>query len=259
MPDRPVVEVAEYGIAKLARSDLTDHDLVVLSGISDGLVRCTATVGGWELRAGAVCGVIELDRCRVAVRPKLMPDGATVVSWIGYAMAAPVTVDNFRGWTVRQGGLRDVIAAALVDECTALMRGGLHRDYRRRAAVDTVLRGRLDLSRQVSRRFGQVDRLFLHRFDRETNVWENVVCRVALEAASRVADSPELRRSARDLAARFPAGDADPAVARRWLATGRYHRMNARYRPSHLWAGLLLGAGGVSDMLAAGPGTQAAC
>lgn len=236
MPDRPVVELSEYGSAKLARSDLTENDLSLLYGISDGLVRCTATAGGWELRAGPVCGALELDRCRVVIYPKLMPDGARVVSWVGYAMAVPVVVDSTRRWTVGQGGLRDVIVAALVDECAALLRGGLRRDYRRRAAVDTVLRGRLDVNRQLSRRFGQVDLLFLHRFDRETDVWENVVCGVALRTASRVADAPELRRAAHELATRFPAGTADVAVARRWLAMGRYHRMNARYRAAHLWA-----------------------
>src|SRR4051812_637429 len=105
MSDRPCVELTEYGSARLPGSQLTENDLVVLSGISDGLVSCSATIGGWELRARAVCGVLELDRCRVVVRPRLMPDGTTVVSWIGYAMTAPVALDGVRGWTVQREGL----------------------------------------------------------------------------------------------------------------------------------------------------------
>ncbi|MGH3990009.1 MAG: 5-methylcytosine restriction system specificity protein McrC, partial [Pseudonocardiaceae bacterium] len=71
-------------------------------------------------------------------------------------------------------GRTDVIAA-LLGECKQLLRDGLRRDYLRREAVDTVLRGRLDISRQISRRYGQVDRLHLHRFDRDTAVWPNLV------------------------------------------------------------------------------------
>ncbi|MGH3921033.1 MAG: 5-methylcytosine restriction system specificity protein McrC [Pseudonocardiaceae bacterium] len=145
-------------------------------------------------------------------------------------------------------GRTDVIAA-LLGECKQLLRDGLRRDYLRREAVDTVLRGRLDISRQISRRYGQVDRLHLHRFDRDTAVWPNLVCHAALSAAAPLAGSADLRRAAAGLAAAFPACVELRPTVLRWLATARYHRMNARYRAAHAWAGLVLGGGGVTDFL----------
>jgi 5-methylcytosine-specific restriction enzyme subunit McrC len=247
------VATREYNSVRLARSQLSDRDITVLAAIPDNLVQCTPVAMGWELRLGPVCGVLHLDHARIAVQPKLMPDGATVASWIGYASTVPLEVDTTRRWTVDTAGLPDVVISTLIRHCTTLLRDGLHRDYRRNEAADSVLRGRLDIGRQLSRRYGQVDILHMHRFDRDVAVWENLVCRAALDVASRLAGSGELRRKARATAAAFPACGAPPSTVRRWLATSRYHRMNDRYRGAHMWAGLLLNGGGVNDMLVDGP------
>lgn len=252
MAEPETIPAREYGRVRLERAHLTDHDLAVLSAINNDLIACAPAGGGWELTIGPICGVLELEGCRVVIGPKLMPDGSTVVSWIGYAAAAPTNLEAARGWSVGQDGLREVIIAALVTECGAILRDGLHRDYRRRAAVDTVLRGRLDLARQISRRYGQVDQLYLNRFDRESDIWENLACRAALDHAARSSSSVAQRRAAASLASGFPPCAAENATVRRWLASGSYHRLNARYRAAHLWAGLLLGGGGVQDMLVIG-------
>jgi 5-methylcytosine-specific restriction enzyme subunit McrC len=67
-----------------------------------------------------------------------------------------------------------------------------------------------------------------------------------------LARSAELARAARDVAAGFPPCREHPRTVLRWLATARYHRMNRRYQAAHTWASLLLGGGGVSDLLAEG-------
>ena len=147
--ERLTVTTSEYRSTVLQRSALSDRDLGALAAISDNLISCSPTSGGWALRTGPVCGVIELDGCVVTVRPRLMPDGATVVSWISYALAAPVELPTIRRWVVGDEGLREVIVAAVVRECRKLLRDGLRRDYRREVTVDTVLRGRLeDLDRR---------------------------------------------------------------------------------------------------------------
>ncbi|MFC4950725.1 5-methylcytosine restriction system specificity protein McrC [Pseudonocardia sp. GCM10023141] len=246
------VKTHEYGSLSLARSQLTEHDLELLSSVPDNLVQCAPSARGWELRTGPVCGVLHLDGVRVVVHPKLMPDGTTVASWIGYAGAAPTDVASTRRWSVDATGLPDIVVSALVKECATIARDGLHRDYRRNEAVDTVLRGRLDIRRQMSRRYGQVDVLHMHRFDREVEVWENLVCRAALDAAARIAGTRELRQQARVVAAHFPPCASAVPTIRRWLVTARDHRMNVRYQSAHLWAGLLLNGGGVNDMLVDG-------
>lgn len=247
--DRQRLQVSEYGSTTVPESVLTFRDIAALEGISNELVTCSRVLDGWELRAGPTCGVIQLDRCEIEIQPKLMPDGHTVMSWISYALKIPTSIEATRRWSVGRDGIRDVVIAALLSECERLLRDGLRRDYLRREAVDTVLRGRLDIPRQISRRYGQVDRLHLHRFDRDTAIWPNLVCHAALSVAARLAGSADLRRAAAELAAAFPACVELRPTVLRWLATARYHRMNARYRPAHAWAGLVLGGGGVTDFL----------
>ncbi|MGH3812233.1 MAG: McrC family protein [Pseudonocardiaceae bacterium] len=247
--DRQRRQLSEYGSVTVPESMLTLRDIATLHGISNELLVCGRVLDGWELRAGPTCGVVQLDRCEIEIRPKLMSDGHTVVSWISYALGIPVSIEATRRWSVGSDGIRDVVVAALLGECGRLLRDGLRRDYLRREVVDTVLRGRLDIPRQISRRYGQVDRLHLNRFDRDTAVWPNLICHAALSAAAALAGSADLRRAAAELAAAFPACVEPRPTVLRWLATARYHRMNARYRAAHAWAGLVLGGSGVTDFL----------
>src|SRR4051794_5834176 len=209
--DRLLVETSEFTAVVVPPSAFTDSDLATLNQIGQGAFSCVRETRGWVLRTGAVCGVVELDGCVVTVRPRLMPDSSTVASWIAYALDLPIEAAPTRGWSVGPAGLREVIAAALVRECRTLLRDGLGRDYRRAATVDTVLRGRLDVGRQVARRYGQVDRLHLDRFDRTVEVWENLVLRAALDEVVRTVTDAELRRRAAAAAAAFPSCTWDKA------------------------------------------------
>lgn len=253
LPDRLLLETSEFTEVVVPPTALTDGDLVALGQMGHGAFSCVRQTGGWALRTGPVCGVVELDGCVVTIRPRLMPDSATVASWIAYALALPVEATLTRGWSVAPDGLREVVAAALVHECRTLLRDGLRRDYQRIAAVDTVLRGRLDISRQLSRRYGQVDRLHLDRFDRVVEVWENLVLRAALDEVVRSAADAGLRRRAAAAAGAFPSCTWNRAQVLRQLKWARHHRMNQRYRAAHVWADLLLSGGGVDDLLYPGP------
>ncbi|MPZ65693.1 MAG: PE-PGRS family protein [Pseudonocardiaceae bacterium] len=252
-PPRRRTSIQEYESAELADEELTARDLDVLQtlGQSD-LLSLRRLRGSWEIHAKAVVGLLTLDHTVLEIRPKTMVSGEQVMAWIRYALALPTHVELPRGWSTAPSGLRDLVIAALVAECRVLLRDQLRRDYRRHDSVEPVLRGRLDIAAQISRRFGQVDRLHVRTFDRDVAIWENLACHAALTRAARVAESVELARAAHDVAAGFPPCRADRRTVLRWLATARYHRMNQRYRAAHTWAALLLGGGGVSDLLAEG-------
>lgn len=252
-PPRRRTSIREYESAELADEELTARDLDVLQTLGQSeLLSLRRLRGSWEIHVKAVVGLLTLDRTVLEFRPKTMVSGEQVVAWIRYALALPTHVELPRGWSTAPSGLRDLVIAALVAECRVLLRDQLRRDYRRHDSVEPVLRGRLDIAAQVSRRFGQVDRLHVRTFDRDVAIWENLACHAALARATRVTESPELARAARDVAAGFPPCQADRRTVLRWLATARYHRMNQRYRAAHTWASLLLGGGGVSDLLAEG-------
>lgn len=141
------------------------------------------------------------------------------------------------------------MAAALLEQCGRLLREGLSRDYVRHRSVEPVLSGRLDFAAQVSRRFGQLDRLHVHTFCRETDIWENRVLGTALRAALPLVSDPHIARELRSTADSFPQA-VTPGAALRALDHARYTRLNARYRAAHSWTRLLLRGGGVTDLLA---------
>jgi 5-methylcytosine-specific restriction enzyme subunit McrC len=173
-----------------------------------------------------------------------------LLAWLSYAAAHSRTVKGRRTWAKGAVNLVDLIIAAYLEECRALVRGQLRKDYVRQDDVDVVLRGRLDFARQATQRFGMLDKLHVRTFDRRVDVWENEVCGAALVHAARITGNGGLRRDAGELAALFPS--CSPMSARATLARARHHRMNLRYLPAHSWAGLLLNSGGVADLLSPG-------
>ncbi|AQS66288.1 McrC family protein [Streptomyces pactum] len=248
MPDRTPVQLGEYESAPLEPGQLTSRDVDRLQALqARGCLRLTRERTGWRLKADATVGVLVLDRVRVVISPKFAIPGEQLMSWLAYALGTPVPA-TARRWATGPEGYADLVAAALLEECERLLREGLRRDYVRRRSVEPVLRGRLDVAAQATHRFGQLDQLHVRTFDREADIWENRVLGSALRAALGLTASPVLARALHGAAGTFPQAPT-PAAALRALDRTRYTRLNARYRPAHTWARLLLRGGGVTDLL----------
>ncbi|MFJ9833668.1 hypothetical protein ACIRU2_20135 [Streptomyces sp. NPDC101169] len=99
-----------------------------------------------------------MDRLRLVVEPKFAIPGEQLMTWLAYALHTPVPTAA-RRWSTAPDGYADLVAAALLEECEKLLREGLRRDYVRRQRLEPVLRGRLDVAAQATRRFGQLDQL----------------------------------------------------------------------------------------------------
>ncbi|MCI4042328.1 McrC family protein [Streptomyces sp. TRM75563] len=248
MPDRTPVRLGEYESAPLEPDQLTPRDVNRLHALqARGSLTLTRERTGWRLKADATVGVLVLDRVRVVVAPKFAIPGEQLMSWLAYALGTPVPA-TARRWATGLDGYADLVAAALLEECERLLREGLRRDYVRRRSVEPVLRGRLDVAAQATRRYGQLDQLHVRTFDREADVWENRVLGCALKAALGMTASPDLARALHGAAGSFPQVPTRSA-ALRTLDRTHYTRLNAHYRPAHTWARLLLRGGGVTDLL----------
>jgi 5-methylcytosine-specific restriction enzyme subunit McrC len=241
MPDRTPVRLGEYESAALEPGQLTPRDVDRLHALqARGCLTLVPDRIGWRLKADATVGVLVLDRIRLVITPKFAIPGEQLMSWLAYALGTPVPA------TARR--YADLVAAALLDECERLLREGLRRDYVRRRSIEPVLRGRLDVVAQATQRYGQLDQLHVRTFDREADIWDNRVLGSALKAALGLTSSPDLARALHSVADAFPQAPT-PAAALRALDRTRYTRLNARYRPAHTWARLLLRGGGVTDLL----------
>ncbi|MBC3982715.1 PE-PGRS family protein [Streptomyces sp. AC536] len=244
--DRSEVKLREHSAVTVPHARLSQRDLSVLEKTK--AVRVTDTRDGYVLRTNSTTGVLQLDRIRLVLRPKFTIDGKRLIDWLCYAHGQREPVDSLRNWPLGKDGYAGLVPAALLHECRLLLRRGLRRDYVRRSRVDTTLRGRLDVMAQATRRFGAIDRLHTRTFEYEDGGWENLVCGAALARAAQNSTDPRTTQALLDAAGQFPAlprtRDALPLLAR-----GQYTRLNDHYRPAHAWARMVLGDGGVRDLL----------
>lgn len=244
-----LAEVSEYGSVRVP-FELTEADRRTLLApeLSKHLKLLPAPDGGWMIRASDVIGVLQLDNGVLEISPKIVIGGEALLHWLHYAMDQPRTTrtSKRRPWDVGGAYFTDMVVEAFLDECTNLLRGQLRQDYQRNESVDRVLRGKLDVAAQATRRYGLVDRLHVRTFDRTADIWENQVCGAALRHAAQTASSAALRTETLRLLARFP--ECTFAAALATLARARHNRLNHRYRTAHTWAGVILRSEGVRDL-----------
>ncbi|MGP4114425.1 5-methylcytosine restriction system specificity protein McrC [Streptomyces sp. 4N509B] len=262
------LRVDEHRSLTLPHATLNDADVRVLQHLREQkVIGLDRTPSGWRVRAKAAVGVVVLSRTRLVLHPKLEIDGEQLVTWLCYAegVSAPRHQDLPRRWRLGDAGHAEVALAGLLATCRALLRQGLRRDYAPARREEQVLRGRLDVRAQATRRFGAVDRLHVTTFERDERTWENLLCGAALAKAAdhaetllRVATQPadrkrvaELARELGATAKRFPrpAGAAALAALLAQDHRRRYNRLTHRYRAAHTWARLVLRGGGVTDLL----------
>ncbi|WP_155058473.1 McrC family protein [Streptomyces blattellae] len=250
MPDPTEVRLAEYGAVLLGADQLTPRDVERLRALqARGCLSLDQAPAGWRLKADATVGILVLDRIRLVIEPKFAIPGEQLMSWLAYALGTPTPLPaTARRWATGPEGYADLVAAALLEQCEQLVREGLRRDYVRRQSLEPVLRGRLDIAAQVSRRYGQLDQLRVRTFDRETDIEDNRVLGTALRVARTLATHPDLVRDLHAIADAFPQAPT-PDAALRALDRTRYTRLNNRYRTAHTWARLLLRGGGVTGLL----------
>ncbi|MEU7481289.1 hypothetical protein AB0A63_35305 [Lentzea sp. NPDC042327] len=205
------------------------------------------TAKGTTLTVRKVVGLLKLDNADLVIEPKVPVSGEMLLHWLHYAANRDHPVlSQRRGWDADGDYFPDMAVEALLDECRTLLRDQLRKDYQPRQTVEAAVRGRLDLTRQATHRFGMLDRLHVRTFDRTVQIWENEVCGAALRHAAKTATTAKLRQQARQLSTEFPLCTAE--VARSTLARSRHNRLNLRYRAAHAWAEVVLRAGGVSEL-----------
>ncbi|MFF4092462.1 PE-PGRS family protein [Streptomyces sp. NPDC001834] len=240
------VVLKEYEPVTVPHARLYGDDLDKLRATK--AVTVTESRNGYVLKANTTTGVLQLDRIRLVLRPKFPIHGKRLIDWLCYANHRQDPDETLRNWPIGSDGYAGLVPAALLHECRLLLRRGLRREYVRRNRVDTALQGRLDVEAQATRCYGTVDRLHLQSFEYEDGGWENLVCGAALTVAAR--RSTDLRQTMwlLDASARFPCPQR-PLDALSLLARGRYTRLNSHYRAAHAWARMVLGGGGVSDLL----------
>lgn len=201
--------------------------------------------GHVAVKASSWVGTIDLTPdLSVRVIPKLAGNNLGVLTML--AVAEGLTPDHLPRY------LRDLsadpdedalqILCRLVVQCTeVLFTRGLIRDYRGHADDLPYLRGRLDVYRQATKHFAQLDRLActFDEFD-HSNI-ENHLLLAGVNAARRAATEMGVRRRAAALAERLSAlAPTLPDTARLLSHRIVYGRRTEQYRSAHTWCRALL-------------------
>jgi 5-methylcytosine-specific restriction enzyme subunit McrC len=254
------IPLREHDHATVAEAEVDDADLGRLRKLEKcGAIKLSEARKGWRIETRAVVGVVPLNQVRLIIEPKIAITGRTLMTWLSYAHNVnPVKHEpGVKRWEhdSTEGYFGDLVIHALVSECRTLLRGGLLRDYRRVAGVESAVRGRLDLTAQATREYGQWSRIRVNDHRREPDTWENLACSAALQAAASRTHDAKLAHDLAEIAALFPRlSPAEGGRARGTVAISleraTYTRVNRHYEPAHAWARLVLSAaGGVTDLL----------
>jgi 5-methylcytosine-specific restriction enzyme subunit McrC len=210
---------------------------------------------GLRLRFRSWAGLIRFSRFDLRIVPKLADGYARLIQMLaltgGLAPAWPIrALLTHRPDSAPD--LLDLLSTLLARECERILAGGLLHDYLEQEDALPAVRGRFLAARQWTRRSGQFHLLECRFDDPSCDLDENRLLAFALKACRPLVRAPELRRRIAALHDQFAAlspGPVCPAGLRGRLV---YHRLNAHYAVAHELCWLILGAMGVSDLLAPG-------
>lgn len=208
--------------------------------------------GRMEVTTFSWVGVVRFSAVEIHVVPKLVGGALRVLRMIEYARGVPLLAQLPRDRQLPGDGddLFDLVVLLLVEEVKALIRDGLIRDYRPVEETLDRMRGRLRMREQYLRRFGQLHQIECAYDEFDGDIPENQLLAVALKAAvSRVRDI-DVRKNARVFADVLDEVCAARSRESDWYQRRiQYGRRNARYRPAHELAKLVLDGLALDDRL----------
>lgn len=255
---KPVLELGEYSRRTLGGVLPSDRDLELAAGLAETHARKLEI--RWlagkriEVVSTSWVGVVELDCCRIEVRPKFAGESLGVIKMLAYTSG----VDAL--WNLEWiqdfdtgADLVDLLCMLLAKEVSEVVRNGVIRDYIATEDSLTALRGSLRFREQATRRFGQLDVLEC-RFDEfESDVFDNQLLLAGLESAAKVCSHLPTRRILRrslHALGEIASSPSDPLE----LADRRriYSRRNEHYREAHEISSLVIRNLGLGDLYSSG-------
>jgi 5-methylcytosine-specific restriction enzyme subunit McrC len=199
--------------------------------------------GHFDLRPGAVVGVVSLPSVQVVIEPKVPVD--RVLFLVSYALD-PARWHQHLAVVKETDGLVEGLVAIFAHTLRRALRRGVLQGYRTRDAAMTTLRGRIRFDEQLRRHYGAPLPIEVTYDDFSVDTDMNRYLLAALDAASRLPlRSVVVRSLLASCAASFGESvarvDVDPASS----ATLRWDRLNDQFRPAVELARLVLDASSV--------------
>ena len=194
-----------------------------------------------NLKAGQVVGVLAVPGRTVEILPKIDGDDgavrAALVRMLAVALGLRIAEGDLAALDTQRRDLLELLVRLFAERLLAAVRRGLPRRYVTREEDLRLLRGKLDVTRQITHLAARPDRLAC-RFDELSE--DTPLNRVLKAAASRLARLTRTAANARllaELAARFELVGDSPDPLREPV---RLDRTNAAFHDLHRLARLFL-------------------
>ena len=193
------------------------------------------------LRAGQVVGVLSVPGASVEILPKIDgEDGAvrrSLTRMLAIALGISVADRDTSSMAIQREDLLEVLVRLFAERLLASVRRGLPHRYRRLEEDLAVLRGKLDIRRQLLRHTTRADRLACAYDELSVDTPLNRVLRAAVQRLAAATRTAENRRRLGELAARldFVGESTDPL-----REPVRLDRTNVEFHRLHALARLFL-------------------
>ncbi len=194
------------------------------------------------LKAGQVVGVLAVPGRTVEILPKIdgEDDGAVraaLVRMLAVALDLRIAEGDLAALETQRNDLLELLVRLFAERLLAAVRRGLPRRYVAREEDLRLLRGKLDVTRQITRLAIRPDRLACRFDDLSEDTPLNRVLKAAVERLARLARTAANARLLAELAARFESVGDSPDPLREPV---RLDRTNAAFHDLHRLALLFL-------------------
>lgn len=217
---------------------LSDDEALALLECELGVVNRTPGARTWDVQAGRKVGVARIGDLQVVVRPKIPVD--RLVFLMSYARRPkfwrdrPVMVDV-------ESDLVEALAESFRRAASSALEQGLMHGYTSIDEALPLVRGRIRVGEQISRRFGRMLPVEVSYDDFTVDIAEN---QLLLSAALRLLRVDKLQPSTRHALQRLrlQLTGVTPSARGAMLPRWQPSRLNARYQPAlHLAEVILAG------------------
>lgn len=229
------LELIEGSPAAL-QSDLSSDEIEALHATELAVVSRTPDQTAWTVSAGSKVGVARIGDLQITVRPKVGIQ--RLIFLMGYARHPNFWRDHVVTLDA-EDGLPDALAHAFSRFARSALDQGLLQGYRHVEDSLPVLRGRVRVADQVSRRFGIGIPLEVSFDEFTVDIAENQLLRSATE---RLLLAPSVDSQVRPTLQRIRLKLADVSPIPRGMPTPEWTptRLNVRYQPALALAELIL-------------------
>ncbi|MFW6238462.1 MAG: 5-methylcytosine restriction system specificity protein McrC, partial [Halanaerobiales bacterium] len=192
-------------------------------------------------------GVIQLSELKINIRPRFDGGFSRLIPLLSFCreMDYSFTLRN-TGITTGELALEEVVVRLLLEEVEEILNRGAFKEYRTYERNLNVMRGRVDLRKQLTRNQLRGDRLYCRYDELDTDIIENRILLRALNIARRLHAGRDVTRRADRYYHRL-ARFCEEYRGKGMLEL-EYNRLNYFYRQAHFYCRLLLENTGTADI-----------